>query len=90
MSPRDVSRLKSHMLTFIQSVYTAGNLEGEAAYQYILSRIYARQIVGPSKLLLISMFATMCFFSIITLDIYDTFIRHLRLSCISYVTYVLN
>ena len=65
MSPRDVARLKLSMLTFIRSVYDEVPAEAEA-YKHILSKIYGRQIVGPSKLLPVYNF-------ILSLDIRSSF-----------------
>ena len=50
MSPRDVARLKNSILTYIRSVFSEVTPAPEAAYAYILTKIYGRQIVGPSKL----------------------------------------
>ena len=50
MSPRDVARLKTSLLTYIRSVFSEVTPAPEAAYAYILTKIYGRQIVGPSKL----------------------------------------
>ena len=48
MSPRDISRLKHHMLQFFREVYASGKNESEA-YDYIITKIFGRQYVGPCK-----------------------------------------
>ena len=48
LSPRDMARLKGHMLTFIRSVY-AMDMAEDKVYTYICDKIYGRQYVGPSK-----------------------------------------
>ena len=48
MSPRDISRLKHGMLIFFRGVYASGKDDTEA-YDYIITKIFGRQFVGPSK-----------------------------------------
>ena len=48
MSPRDIARLKQHMLQFFRSVYVDGK-EDEEAYDFIISKIFGRQYLGRGK-----------------------------------------